>query len=142
MARYLTVLLAVVGVVTLGACSTQEPEVTVDDQVPGNQQAQGPESSLGSATVQEEPVEFVSTDFAFPEAPETLTAGEVTFELVNEGGVVHNVAIEELDDVVVVEAQPGQREVGPIDLPPGTYTYYCAIPGHRELGMEGTVLVN
>jgi plastocyanin len=24
---------------------------------------------------------------------------------------------------------------------PGTYTYYCAIPGHRTIGMEGTLTV-
>ena len=28
-----------------------------------------------------------------------------------------------------------------IDLKPGTYTFYCTYPGHRQAGMQGTLTV-
>jgi plastocyanin len=29
----------------------------------------------------------------------------------------------------------------PSDLPPGTYAFYCSLPGHRQVGMEGTITI-
>ncbi len=28
-----------------------------------------------------------------------------------------------------------------VDLKPGEYEFYCPVDGHRELGMEGTIVV-
>lgn len=94
-----------------------------------------------SPEVAGEIVTFVASDLEFTEAPEQMPSGEVTIELVNEADVVHNVTIEELDDLEVVEAGAGETATGAVTLEPGSYTYYCSIPGHREAGMEGTVTV-
>jgi plastocyanin len=74
--------------------------------------------------------------------PETLeaAAGAVTLALSCEGGVNHNLVIEELDEVVA-ECRRGQTDVGTIELEPGTYTYVCTIPGH-ERTMRGTLTVD
>jgi uncharacterized cupredoxin-like copper-binding protein len=79
-------------------------------------------------------------DLTFVEAPEEVPSGELVVELRNAGNLEHDFTIVELDDEVVAAAQPGQAVRGAIDLPRGTYTYYCSIPGHREAGMEGALI--
>lgn len=71
-----------------------------------------------------------------------VEAGTVAIELVSGERVPHNVVIEEAGDTEVVLADQGQTEVGTIDLEPGTYTFYCGIPGHRTAGMEGILTVS
>jgi plastocyanin len=81
------------------------------------------------------------TTFQFLEAPTTAKAGEVTIALDNPAGQIHNVTFEGVNgDKPVVEVSKGIK-VGNVNLQPGTVTYYCSIAGHREGGMEGTVIV-
>ena len=35
----------------------------------------------------------------------------------------------------------GDTETLTLNLPAGTYTFYCNVPGHRAAGMEGTLTV-
>ncbi len=69
-------------------------------------------------------------------------AGSVTIELTNDSSVAHNVkvegnGVEEQSDTV----SDGTTSVT-VDVEPGTYEFYCAVPGHREAGMEGTLTVS
>lgn len=71
----------------------------------------------------------------------TAEAGEVTVELTTEDGVNHDFVIEDLDDLLVAEADAGETATGTVDLEPGEYTFYCSVPGHRPAGMEGVLTV-
>jgi plastocyanin len=70
-------------------------------------------------------------------------AGSVTIEYTNPSPVPHNVAVKdeggELDEQGEV-VQNGTSTVT-VDLEPGTYTFYCSVPGHEAAGMKGTLTV-
>ena len=36
----------------------------------------------------------------------------------------------------------GVSTVTVADLKPGTYTFYCSVPGHEQAGMKGTLTVS
>jgi uncharacterized cupredoxin-like copper-binding protein/mono/diheme cytochrome c family protein len=64
---------------------------------------------------------------------------EVTFTLPNDGAAPHNFSIDELS--IDVDMPPGSTEETVINARPGTYEYYCNVPGHKEAGMVGTLVV-
>ncbi len=70
-------------------------------------------------------------------------AGTVTITMANMSPVEHNVTI--ASGSTVLGATPtfagGTRSVT-VKLKPGTYTFYCSVPGHRQAGMEGTLTVS
>lgn len=80
---------------------------------------------------------WVAVDIDYAEAPTTIPSGEVEIALKNDGGILHNVVFEGTD--VKVEAEGGQAVSETFTIEPGTYTYYCDVPGHRQAGMEGEV---
>lgn len=78
-------------------------------------------------------------EFEIGSAPIEVSAGSV-LRFVNEGTTVHDVAIE--GSGATPELQPGEEaELDLSDLEPGTYTAYCQLPGHRDSGMETTIII-
>ena len=66
-------------------------------------------------------------------------SGAVNIRLANHDLFWHTLTIDELNvDLSVLVGS--EREAGS-PAPPGTYTYYCAIPGHELLGMLGTLTI-
>ena len=69
-------------------------------------------------------------------------AGKVTIVLTNTASVEHDVAVAQGSTVLgTTPAFLGGRRTLTVSLKPGTYTFYCSVPGHRQAGMEGTLLV-
>lgn len=73
----------------------------------------------------------------------TSKPGKVTVDFTNSSPVPHDVKIEneageEIGGTEIISEGSDSAEV---ELKPGTYHYYCSIPGHRQAGMEGTLTV-
>lgn len=82
-----------------------------------------------------------ATEFAY--APSELSvpsAGSSTIQLVNVGIVEHDLTIDELDFQIAVAI--GETAEGTLtDVEPGTYKFYCTVPGHEVNGMVGELVV-
>jgi uncharacterized cupredoxin-like copper-binding protein len=69
-------------------------------------------------------------------------AGKVTIVMKNPSALPHNVAIEGHGvDVAGKVVDHGGTSTATAALKAGTYTFYCAVDGHRQAGMEGTLTV-
>ena len=72
----------------------------------------------------------------------TAAAGTVTISMANPSSLPHNVAIKGngVDAKGEIVSSGGTSTVS-ADLAPGTYTFYCSVPGHEQGGMTGTLTV-
>jgi plastocyanin len=81
----------------------------------------------------------------FKYMPPTLSAkaGKVTIAFTNHAPVEHNLTVASASGAVL-GATPtftGAAKNVTVSLTPGTYKFYCTVPGHRQAGMEGTLVV-
>jgi plastocyanin len=69
-------------------------------------------------------------------------AGKVTITMENPSGIPHAVGIEGNGvDVDGKTVGKGEKSIASADLKPGTYKFYCPVPGHEAAGMKGTLTV-
>jgi nitrite reductase (NO-forming) len=143
------VALLLVATVVLAACGTQddkvEPTVTriavegapSDETAEGGEEPAAEQPSAGEMTID---VEIV--DIAFTQTEITVPANyTITVNLTNNGAAMHNFHIEELG---VASPDLGGGESGTVTFnsgAPGEYEFFCAVPGHREAGMVGKLIV-
>jgi plastocyanin len=73
----------------------------------------------------------------------TAKAGKVTIGFTNTASLEHNLTVASASGSVVGATptfQGGSKSLS-LNLKPGTYKFYCSVPGHRQSGMEGTLTV-
>jgi len=90
-------------------------------------------------------VDISLTEFAVSPAEIELGAGEVTFAASNDGAIPHALVIEGEGIRVGTPDSSfagGETQSFTVDLAPGSYEIYCPVPGHRDAGMLGTVVVS
>jgi plastocyanin len=113
-----------------------KPTATTGTPTPASSPAAGKTTKLTQAA---DP----GGQLAFEKQELVAKAGTVTIEFMNASPVEHNLTIEEASKKVV-GATPtfvgGKRSLT-LKLSPGTYTFFCSVPGHRQAGMEGKLKV-
>ena len=92
-----------------------------------------------------EAVTLTETEFSIAPATLRLKAGTYVFHTVNGGKVPHDLHVVDADGNELaaskVIAAGGSADVQ-ATLKAGAYTMYCAVDGHRALGMQGTITVS
>lgn len=85
-------------------------------------------------------IEVTAANLAFDPKEITVAAGEDVAIVLTSHDLLHDFTIDELN--AHVAADTGDTVDGGLRADkPGRYTYYCSVPGHRDAGMEGTLIV-
>jgi plastocyanin len=79
---------------------------------------------------------------AFLYSKATAKAGSVTLVMPNKSPITHDISVKG-NGVTQQGPRVGQGGTSKItvNLKPGTYTFYCSVPGHEAGGMKGTLTV-
>jgi plastocyanin len=131
-----------------GCGSSDKSSTTTAAQAPATTQpttqssskAAGGKAAAGSSKV------MLSADpsgaLKFDAATLNAKAGKVTITMDNPSSVPHAIAIEGngVDKDGKTVGKGGVSTVS-AKLKPGTYTFYCPVPGHEAAGMKGTLTV-
>lgn len=89
-------------------------------------------------------VPLVAREFSFEPSEVTAPSGEVVFSVHNDGEDEHTFVLEDgarrrLAEISSIPV--GKTRDRRVELAPGSYTIFCAIPGHREAGMVARLRV-
>jgi nitrite reductase (NO-forming) len=88
-----------------------------------------------------EDVTIVARDFSFSPSELRISAGgTVNLILANEDSLPHDITIPALG--LSLPAAPGTTASAALSAArPGTYEFFCSVPGHKEAGMTGVLRV-
>jgi len=129
--------LASLALVACGGSSESTSTETTSESGAGETEG----GSAGAASTLK--IEAASSGLAFASTSANAKAGKVTVDFTNPQPVPHDVAIEDSSGEVLgqTETTAEGTDSTEVELKPGSYTFFCTVPGHREAGMEGTLTV-
>jgi plastocyanin len=133
--------------------STAGTPTAASTPAPTSTPAATPTATTGTPAPSSSPAAKTTTTLKLAANPEgqlsyntkqlSAKAGPVTITMANMSPVEHNVTIAQGSTVLGATPtfQGGSRSLT-LKLKPGTYTFFCSVPGHRQAGMEGTLTVS
>lgn len=100
-------------------------------------------SSLPKGSGQVISIPVSSSGFSFTKTTATAKAGVITLQSMNPQSVTHDISIKgtgvsEQGNMV----SSGGTSTVTATVTPGTYVFYCSVPGHEQAGMKGVLTVS
>jgi plastocyanin len=149
--RSLTILSALtlgLGLVALAGCGSSSSSTTTSATTPtttapntATSSTPAPASTPGSQKLSLEA--NPEGQLKYNKTSLTAKAGAVSIDFTNMSPLSHNMTVASSSGEVL-GATPtftGASKTLSLTLKPGTYKFYCTVPGHRAAGMEGTLTV-
>ena len=151
-------LLALAAIAALGlpiaACGSSSDSGATASTVPSTQAqtTAAPAAASNALTIK-------MSEFAFDPKDSQAKAGKVTISAPNDGQTVHELVVlrtdadpaqlpkksgkvdESTSVGEIADVAPGETKKHTFDLKPGKYAIVCALPGHYEGGMYGSITV-
>jgi uncharacterized cupredoxin-like copper-binding protein len=140
------------GVLVIGGCGGSD-----DDGSGGKATSSAPTTTQASTASTSLSVKM--SDYAFAPKDAVAKSGKVTIVAPNDGKVVHELVIlrtdanparlpmkdGEIDESTsvgeIADVEPGATKKVTLRLAPGKYAMVCALPGHYQAGMYGSLTV-
>jgi uncharacterized cupredoxin-like copper-binding protein len=122
---------------TTGSSTTPAPTTT--SAAPTTGATTPAATSNGSATE----VTVTETEFKLALSQDTFKAGDYVFTYKNAGKFPHNIALNGpgVNNEVTPPVTGGNSGELKVTLQPGTYELWCAVPTHKEKGMDTNITV-
>ena len=124
---------------TTGAASTPSTTSSTSSSAASSTPAPAPSGSGQAIKLAANP----EGEFKYEPSSLTAKAGSVSIDFTNAAPLEHNLTIASSSGTVVGATptfQGGSKTLA-LNLKPGTYKFFCTVPGHRMAGMEGTLKV-
>lgn len=124
---------------TSSSASTAAPETTASTPANTSSSVAPSSSSPGGLSLAANP----QGELKYDATSLTAEQGKVTIAFTNDAPLSHNVTVESSSGSTVGATptfQGGSKKLT-LNLKPGSYKFYCSVPGHRQAGMEGTLVV-
>jgi plastocyanin len=103
----------------------------------------GANSAAASPVATGTKVTATEKEYSIALSSTTFAPGVYTFEVVNQGAMVHNLVIKGpgVDAKASPDVQPGATGQVMVTVQQGSYELWCSIDNHKALGMDMTIQV-
>jgi plastocyanin len=141
--------LAVVAAISLAACGSSDNSsgnssgTTTGSASTGGASTQASGGASGGRAGTTLQLAADASALKFDTTSLSAKAGKVTIDFNNPSAIGHDVTIEAAGDKEIAKTPVISQSHATLSatLKPGTYKFYCSVPGHEAAGMKGTLTV-